>query len=67
MKLRAALVLLGALFIISLPFFHPIYADELEEIGKKIDELTKSREMSIAATKPLEGTLLGSTGQAAPS
>ncbi|HKZ35065.1 MAG TPA: hypothetical protein VJ179_04330, partial [Patescibacteria group bacterium] len=58
MKLRAALVLLGTLFIISLPFFHPIYADELEEIGKKIDELTKAREMSIAATKPLEGTLL---------
>lgn len=32
-------------------------ADEIDDLQKQIDELNKAREMSIAATKPLEGQL----------
>lgn len=48
------------LFLILLPvIFTPrvTYADELSEITKKLEELNRAREMSIQATKPLEGTL----------
>lgn len=34
-----------------------IFADEVEELQKQINELNKAREMSVAATKPLEGQL----------
>jgi len=34
-----------------------IYADEIEDLQKQINDLNKAREQSIAATKPLEGQL----------
>jgi peptidoglycan hydrolase CwlO-like protein len=37
----------------------PVRADEIEDLQKQIDELNKAREMSLAATKPLEGQLDG--------
>lgn len=38
-------------------FLYPIHADEIEDLQKQINELNKARELSIAATKPLEGQL----------
>lgn len=35
----------------------PVHADEIEDLQKQIDELNKSRELSVKATKPLEGQL----------
>lgn len=32
----------------------PVQGDELEDISKKLEELTHSRELSVAATRPLE-------------
>lgn len=34
-----------------------VRADEIEDLQKQIDELSKAREQSVAATKPLEGQL----------
>ena len=34
-----------------------VRADEIEDLQKQIDELSKSRELSVKATKPLEGQL----------
>lgn len=34
-----------------------IHADEIEDLQKQIDELSKARESSVKATKPLEGQL----------
>ena len=36
-----------------------VSADEIEDLQKQIDELNKSRELSVSATKPLEGQLQG--------
>ena len=38
-------------------FTFPVHADEIEDLQKQIDELSKSRELSVKATKPLEGQL----------
>ena len=38
----------------SLP---PAYADEIEDLQKQIDQLNQQRELSVKATKPLEGQL----------
>lgn len=47
------------LFSIILSTFYiiPTFADEIEDLQKQIDELSKAREQSISATKPLEGQL----------
>lgn len=47
------------LFLASLLFFLPqrAIADEFDEITKKLDELSRARDMSVAATKPLESRL----------
>lgn len=39
--------------------YHPssLHADEIEDLQKQINELNKARELSVAATKPLEGQL----------
>ncbi len=37
----------------------PVYADELEDIKNQINELNHARELSVSATKPLEGQLEG--------
>lgn len=55
MRLRNWLVsflLLGIMFGALQPF---VFADELADIEKKLDELKKARELSENATKPLEG------------
>lgn len=46
-----------ALFMTYFLLLTPTSADELEEIAKQIAELQKQREMSIAATAPLESQL----------
>lgn len=46
------LILSGLIFFGSL-----VKADEVEDLQKQINELNKAREMSVAATKPLEGQL----------
>ncbi|MDQ3098319.1 MAG: hypothetical protein M3Q44_01080 [bacterium] len=57
-----------ALFI-TLPFFlfslylfsHPAFADEIDDIEKQLGELSRAREASVTATKPLEGQLTSLT------
>lgn len=43
--------------LIFLVFLYPAYADELEDLQRQIDQLNKARELSVKATKPLEGQL----------
>ena len=38
-------------------YISPVRADEIEDLQKQINELSKSRELSEKATKPLEGQL----------
>lgn len=47
------LVILSSVFIIT----NFAKADEITDLQKQIDELNKARELSVAATKPLEGQL----------
>lgn len=35
----------------------PVHADEIEDLQKQIDQLNQQRELSVKATKPLEGQL----------
>lgn len=52
------LLITFALFLCTIFYtILPVKADELEDIQKQINELNKSREQSVAATKPLEGQL----------
>lgn len=55
------LFLLIIAFAVSLLFIayglSPVFADELEDLQKQINELSHTRELSINATKPLEGQL----------
>lgn len=55
--MKKAFLLIAFLFIaiIFQPFV--IKADEVEDLQKQIDELSKARELSVNATKPLEGQL----------
>lgn len=43
--------------LITVIFSFPASADELEDLQKQINELSKARELSVNATKPLEGQL----------
>lgn len=43
--------------LIFLVFLYPAYADELEDLQRQIDQLNKAWELSVKATKPLEGQL----------
>src|SRR5687768_1018932 len=52
--LKFLLVLLPLIF--GLLAF-PVFADEVEDIQRQIDELNKARQLSVNATKPLEGQL----------
>lgn len=51
------------LLLIILPLFAipytlvPTYADEIEDLQKQIDALNQARQLSVNATKPLEGQL----------
>lgn len=57
-KLSALFVVLLLLtaYYLQLTTF-PVHADELEDIQKQLDELNKARQLSVNATKPLEGQL----------
>jgi len=48
--------LLGLLVLVGL-VWQPVQADELDDINQQIGELTRAREQSVAATKPLEAEL----------
>ena len=48
--------LLGLVVLVGL-VWQPVRADELDDINQQIGELTKAREQSVSATKPLEAEL----------
>ena len=54
-------ILLALLFFVVGIFFSfhipPVFGDPLDDINKQLGELTRAREMSIAATQPLESRL----------
>ncbi|QQG43768.1 MAG: SpoIID/LytB domain-containing protein [Candidatus Daviesbacteria bacterium] len=52
------LLLLSLFFLFTVPLMiFTIKADEIEDLQKQIDQLNAARQLSIAATKPLEGQL----------
>jgi len=51
-----AILLFVLLYPVTYKLF-PVSADEIEDLQKQIDELNHSRELSVKATKPLEGQL----------
>ena len=60
MIMKRITLLLFVLFVFLYPIpytLYPTFADEIEDLQKQIDELSKSRELSVKATKPLEGQL----------
>ncbi len=57
-KFTALILILVILITTQTAFFaSPVKADELEDIQKQLDELTKAKQQSVNATKPLEGQL----------
>src|SRR3990167_5976065 len=52
-----SLFLIVVLLFTTNSLLRTIRADELEDIQRQLNELSKAREMSVAATKPLEGQL----------
>ncbi|MFH0937081.1 MAG: SpoIID/LytB domain-containing protein [Candidatus Daviesbacteria bacterium] len=60
--MRKILILLTLIFfalqLYPTPYtLYPVFADEIEDLQKQINELNKAREQSVAATKPLEGQI----------
>ncbi len=60
--------LIGVVFCLSLLlstiyYLPPIYADEIEDLQKQINELNKAKQQSVDATKPLEGQLVNLKNQ----
>jgi len=53
---RILVLVLGIFLLIGL-VWQPVRADELDDISKQIAELSRAREMSVSATKPLETEL----------
>ncbi len=59
---RLQALVCSLIFFLLLPVAYclsPIYADEIQDLQKQIDELSHAREQSVSATKPLEGQLDG--------
>ncbi len=55
---RIILLLALAFFLFTvLGYFTSVRADEIEDLQKQIDQLNHARELSVNATKPLEGQL----------
>lgn len=56
---KTLLILFLLLFtLLAIPYtLYPTFADEIEDLQRQIDELNKARELSVKATKPLEGQL----------
>jgi len=60
LSMRKILLLLFFLIftLLAIPYtLVPTYADEIEDLQKQIDVLNHARELSVNATKPLEGQL----------
>lgn len=54
------LLLVLFVFLYPVPYtLFPVHADEIEDLQKQIDSLNHQRELSVNATKPLEGQLEG--------
>ncbi len=54
------ITLITLFFVLLYPVTYTLFptsADEIEDLQKQIDELNKARELSVKATKPLEGQL----------
>lgn len=56
-RLIVVLILFSILSIYLYTHLTATYADEIEDLKRQIDELSRAREQSVAATKPLEGQL----------
>lgn len=56
-RLFGFILILFVFFSLFSFHFSPVRADELDDLQKQINELSKAREMSVNATKPLEGQL----------
>ena len=56
---KILLVLLLLIFtLVAIPYtLNPLFADEIEDLQKQINELNQARQLSVNATKPLEGQL----------
>ncbi len=52
-RLFSILLITCALFLVTLP----VHADEISDLQAQIDQLNHARELSVKATKPLEGQL----------
>ncbi len=50
-------ILLFSILITNTYILPIVHADEIEDLQKQINDLNKARELSVAATKPLEGQL----------
>lgn len=55
-------IIITLFFVLSLLFtvtynLYPVFADEISDLQDQINALNKARELSVAATKPLEGQL----------
>lgn len=57
LKLTKILVIFFTLLLTTYCLLPTTFADEIEDLQREIDALNKAREMSVAATKPLEGQL----------
>src|SRR3990167_11207920 len=57
--MRKIIVFLFVVFsLLAIPYsLTPVHADEIEDLQRKINDLNKQRELSVSATKPLEGQL----------
>lgn len=56
-KFLFLLVIFVSLLLTTSYLLQTVHADEIEDLQKQIDELNKARELSVKATKPLEGQL----------
>lgn len=55
---KIILLLFLVLTLLVIPYtLYPVHADEIEDLQKQIDSLNQARELSVNATKPLEGQL----------
>ncbi|PIP52226.1 hypothetical protein COX09_02775, partial [Candidatus Beckwithbacteria bacterium CG23_combo_of_CG06-09_8_20_14_all_47_9] len=48
---------IGIFLLLAIFLALPVRADELSDLQKQIDELSRAQEQSISATKPLESEL----------
>lgn len=51
-------ILFFAVLLYAVPYtLYPLHADEIEQLQKEINKLNEARQLSVSATKPLEGQL----------